>query len=108
MLRGLSGRENHGLTAKGPYLGAAYGEHIAKPGQVLQGNVAGGAHKAIAQARSVHKQRQAVLPANGIDGREFGLGIQRAVFRGEGNIHHSGKHHMVVGAVGIIAFQISL
>ena len=108
VLRSLSGRENHGLAAEGAYLGTADGEDVAEPGQILDGDVAGGAHKAVTQTGTVHKQRQGVFLTHCVNIREFLLGIERTVLRREGNIHHTGEDHMVVGTVGVITFQIVL
>ena len=107
VLRGFSGRENHGLTAEGTHLGTANGENVAELGQVLDGNIAGGAHEAIAQTGTVYKQRQMILFTDCVDGRKLSLGIERTIFRREGNVHHAGEDHVVVGAVGVIPLQIT-
>ena len=103
---GSAGGEDDRFSAEGADFGAADGKDVTEGGQVGQGEVARGAHEAVAQAGAVDKQGEAVLKADFADGGKFCLGIQRSVLRGEGDVHQPGEDHVVEGGVGIEALQV--
>ena len=99
MRRFVSLREDDRLTAEGADLGTADVEDIAEGSQVRQGEVRGGAGQAVAQARAVNEQQEAVLPAEGGDGLQIRFGIEGAVFGRPGQVNHAGLHHVLPGFI---------
>ena len=91
--------QHQGLAKEHALLGAADGKGVAQPGQLGQGQVAGLAHETVAQAGAVHIEEQAAVSAGRPDGFQLSLGIQGAVFRGLGDIHHGRLDHVLVGDV---------
>ena len=110
VLRGLF-REDDGLAAEGTDLGPADVEDVAEVLHVRQGEVAGRAGEGVAQASSVNEQRKAMLMGNCLKFSEFGTGIDGSVFRGQGDVHETRPHHVVLvricGGGGEEGFQFA-
>ena len=98
--------EHHGLPTKRPHLGAADIEGVAQGGNVGQGHVGFITRQPVAQPRPVQKQRDCILLAYLMQGFQLRLAVQRAVFRGMGNIHPAGINHVRIGGVGVEGLEI--
>ena len=96
---------HHRLTEHGAHLGAAYVEHIAQPGQILQGHITVLRRQAVAQPGPVQEQIQAILPADPVQRLQFLPGIQGSQLRGIGDIDHFGLHLMGRVLLALVAFH---
>ena len=85
-----------GFAAEGADLGAADVEDVAQAGKIRQGEVAGGAGEGVAEAGAVDEERQSVLMGNGLQFSEFRAGVDRPVFRRQGNVYEAGPDHVVL------------
>ena len=89
--------DHHRLPEQGPALGAPDVEHVAQPGQIGKGHVCLGRGQRVAHPGPVQEQVQAVLVADPAQGGELLFGVEGAVFRGVGEVHHLGLHHVLRG-----------
>ena len=88
--------DDQGLPQEGAVLGAADGEGVGEPGQVGEGEIAGGGGEGGAQPGAVQEEEQAVVPAEPGEGGELGLGVDHAALGGVGDLHQPGLDQMYV------------
>ena len=101
VLRRVVLREHDGLTEQGADLGAADVEHIGQPGDVLERDIGAIGGQRVPQARAIEEQLHAVAVADAAQGLQLVQRVQRAVFRGMGDVDGAGEHHMLVVAVRV-------
>ena len=93
--------EDHGLAAECAHLGAADVEHIGQLGEVGQRHIGALAGQCVAQTCAVHEEGHMVGMADGGQGFQLGLRVQRAVLGGVRDVDHAGEDHVVVVRVGV-------
>ena len=93
--------EHNCLAAERAHLGAADVEHIGQAGHIGQRHIGALGGQTIAQTGTVHKQRHMVLMADSGQRFQLCLGVQGAVLRRVGDVHHAREHEVVHIAIGI-------
>ena len=93
--------KDHGLAAECAHLGAADVEHIGQLGEVGQRHIGALAGQCVAQTCAVHEKGHMVGVADGGQGFQLGLRVQRAVLGGVRDVDHAGEDHVVVVRVGV-------
>ena len=96
----------YGFSQETAALGTANVEGICQTGQVLHGHIIAFRHEAIGQAGTVHVEGKMVFMAGPADFYQFLQCIERAVFRGLGNINQRRHHHVFMVSIGPVAIYI--
>ncbi len=90
-----------GLAEKRTHFCAADVEHVAQTGNVAKRDVGCFRREAVAQARTINEERDAVPMAHAAQAFKLAEAVERAVLSREGNVEHPGSHHVGVGGIGI-------
>ena len=104
LARSVAFWEDHSFSAQGTHLGSTNVEHIAQLRQCLQVDIAGGAGKTVAQARTVDEERYLIFLTYCLDGFQLVEAVDGAIFCWERDIYHTRIYH--VGPCGI-AVEVS-
>ena len=99
ILRGITAREDNGLSTKGSHLRAANVEGIAMGGEPWQRDVVGRRGQGITQTGTIDIELKPVLLTGGIEAGYLVARIDRAVFGWEGDIDHARLGAMLAASI---------
>ena len=106
VLVGIPMGEDHGLATERTDLRTADIEHVAMASQIGQAHIVALCHQTVAQTGPVDIQGDLVALTDLVEFVEFLGRVERAEFRGEGDIHQSWVHGMVLVAVVHIVVEV--
>jgi len=98
---GVALGEDDGLATEGSALGAADIEDVGQAGEQRQRDIGAGS-EAVGETGAVDIEEQVVGATDVVQGAQLVGGVEGAEFGGEGDVDHSGAHHVLCGLVGEI------
>ncbi len=106
VLRHVSAGEHHGFAAQGAAFRAANVEGVGQARDVGQRDIGSGRGQSVAEASAIQVKRHVEAVADGRQRLQLGKRVQRAQLRRMGDERCPGKHHVIVGVVGVEGFQV--